>query len=208
MDVDIADDQIGLTLDGEAVALIAVEGVEQAGGAIAQGVFDEGVNDFALSTTRISSSSGLPLGLMSARSAGTAMQTSPPPFSSRFRGSCYWQGILRKSAAPAASARSSVAAGREKNDDGNAIGLSGGGIGPAEFEAGLIGQHVLYEAEINAVLVDTTKFAPAVRVQGRCAGCSPIRPWPWQCWLECAIDHLDAVVEFLSALCCRATLRR
>ena len=48
MDVDIADDQIGLTLDGEAVALIAVEGVEQAGGAIAQGVFDEGVNDFAV----------------------------------------------------------------------------------------------------------------------------------------------------------------
>ncbi len=72
MDVDIADDQIGLTLDGEAVDLIAVGGVEQAGRAIAQGVFDEGVNDFALSTRRISSSSGLPLGLMSARSSVAA----------------------------------------------------------------------------------------------------------------------------------------
>ena len=82
MDVDIADDQIGLTLDGEAVALIAVEGVEQAGGAIAQGFFDEGVNDFALYTRRISNSSGLPLGLMSARSAGAAMPTSDPPLAS------------------------------------------------------------------------------------------------------------------------------
>tara|TARA_Y100001934_G_scaffold185967_1_gene219540 strand:+ start:275 stop:544 length:270 start_codon:yes stop_codon:yes gene_type:complete len=72
LDVDIADDQIGLTLDGEAVDLIAVGGVEQAGRAIAQGVFDEGVNDFALSTRRISSSSRLPLGLMSARSSVAA----------------------------------------------------------------------------------------------------------------------------------------